>query len=65
MNVEGTKVDSDINGLSYGAGVKYKINENVYAFIDYALIYDNATTLNDLKVNSDIRTLSLGLIYKF
>lgn len=66
-NINGSIVDIDDNGLQFGIGLNYKVNDRLGIFADWVnFVYDkkqNAFTVPDQRVSMDAFTV--GLTYRF
>jgi len=64
-DIVGSANGSD-DGISWGLGASYAVNDNVGVFVDWIRNYDDTVTYNNnIDVDETIDTLNFGVTYKF
>jgi len=59
--IEGVSPDYDTDGLQWGLGLSYDVNNNVALFVDYVMLYDDTNDGEDMTID----TWNVGVSYKF
>lgn len=69
--IEGLVNEYETDGLQWGVGASYNVNENLSVFVDYtklAMIDEvdvNGVTVTGLADDFDVSTVNVGISYKF
>ncbi len=63
--VNGTVMDIEVLGFSWGLGLSYAFTENFSLFADYVDFYDDIEKVNTVDFENAFDSINLGVTYKF